>query len=58
MRPESGMPTEYDYDCVVCCRPMIILLKSLEDIYAISVSLITVGASVGSAIRWLVGGRR
>ena len=27
--PESEMPTEYDYDCEVCCRPMLIILKYL-----------------------------
>jgi hypothetical protein len=32
--PESEMPTEYDYDCEVCCRPMLIILNSPDDIYA------------------------
>lgn len=32
--PQSEMPTEYDYDCEVCCRPMLIILNSSEDIYA------------------------
>ena len=32
--PDSEMPTEYDYDCEVCCRPMLIILNSPEDIYA------------------------
>ena len=32
--PDSEMPTEYDYDCEVCCRPMLIILNSAEDIYA------------------------
>jgi hypothetical protein len=32
--PDSEMPTEYDYDCEVCCRPMLIILNSAEDIFA------------------------
>ena len=36
--PESEMPTEYDYDCEVCCRPMIIMLNSSDDIYAQSLA--------------------
>jgi len=32
--PQSEMPAEYDYDCEVCCRPMLIILNSPEDIYA------------------------
>jgi len=32
--PESEMPTEYDYDCEVCCRPMLIILNSSAEIYA------------------------
>lgn len=31
---DSEMPTEYDYDCEVCCRPMLIILNSAEEIYA------------------------
>ncbi|MES2981747.1 MAG: CPXCG motif-containing cysteine-rich protein [Verrucomicrobiota bacterium] len=36
--PESEMPTEYDYDCEVCCRPMLIILNSSNDIYAQSLA--------------------
>ncbi|MFN4942693.1 MAG: CPXCG motif-containing cysteine-rich protein [Akkermansiaceae bacterium] len=36
--PESEMPTEYDYDCEVCCRPMLIILNSSDDIYAQSLA--------------------
>lgn len=32
--PESEMPTEYDYDCEICCHPMLILLNSPEEIFA------------------------
>lgn len=32
--PEQEMPTEYDYDCEVCCRPMLIILNSSDDIHA------------------------
>ncbi|MBT8036600.1 MAG: CPXCG motif-containing cysteine-rich protein [Verrucomicrobiae bacterium] len=36
--PVAEMPAEYDYDCEVCCRPMLIILNSPEDIYAQSLA--------------------
>ena len=32
--PEQEMPAESDYDCEICCRPMLIILNSPDDIYA------------------------
>lgn len=31
--PVDEMPTEVDYDCEVCCRPMVIVFTE-EEVYA------------------------
>ena len=28
--PSEELPTEFDYDCEVCCRPMVIRLEEEE----------------------------
>jgi hypothetical protein len=29
--PSTEMPAELDYDCEICCRPMVIFLEGDED---------------------------
>lgn len=36
--PDSEMPSEVDYDCEICCRPMLIIFNSPEDTYAKSLA--------------------
>ena len=31
--PPDELPTEFDYDCEVCCRPMVVVFTG-EDVYA------------------------
>ena len=26
---DTGLPIEYDYDCAICCRPMMIIFEDL-----------------------------
>lgn len=28
---DASFPIEHDYDCAVCCRPMIIVFETLDD---------------------------
>ena len=29
--PRDELPTELDYDCEICCRPMVVFLEDVED---------------------------
>jgi hypothetical protein len=32
------LPAEVDYDCEICCRPMVIVFSGEEDVYARSLA--------------------